>query len=184
MAPAHALDVENPTYEGAYLNGTYRRWHLLTPAERLRLVGPGGGSALLAVQSDGSPFLDWATTLRRTSARIRDRWEPAFPHVHPHMTRHTMAMATLERLVRGYYQQAARLVLNTSDDNAMALYLTKADPLLILRDLLGHASVTTTQVYLHLLDTHRIFRQAYEDADPDPAARREANAEFQDTDAR
>lgn len=95
-----------------------------------------------------------------------------------------MAMATLEKLVRGYYQQAARLVLDTSGDNALALYLTKADPLLILRDLLGHASVTTTQVYLHLLDTQRIFRQAYEDADPDPAARREAGAEFQDTDAR
>lgn len=181
--PAYALHVENPTYEGAYLNGTYRRWHLLTPAERLRLVGPGGGSALLAVQSDGSPFLDWATTLRRTSARVRDRWEPAFPHVHPHMTRHTMAMATLEKLVRGYYQQAARLVLDTGDDNAMALYLTKADPLLILRDLLGHASVATTQVYLHLLDTQRIFRQAYEDADLDPAARLEAGSEFQDSDA-
>ncbi|MGW6975276.1 site-specific integrase [Streptomyces sp. NPDC054952] len=182
--PAHALDVENPTYEGTYLNGTYRRWHLLTPSERLRLVGPGGGSALLAVQSDGSPFLDWATTLRRTSARIRDRWEPAYPHVHPHMTRHTMAMTTLEKLVRGYYQQAARLVLDTDDDNAMALYLTKADPLLILRDLLGHASVANTQVYLHLLDTQRIFRQAYEDADPNPVARREDDAEFQDTDAR
>ncbi|MCY0925075.1 hypothetical protein OTB20_02420 [Streptomyces sp. H27-H1] len=48
--------------------------------------------------------------------------------------------------MRGYYQQAARLVLDTDDDNAMALYLTKADPLLVLRDLLGHASVATTQV--------------------------------------
>ncbi|GAA3111089.1 hypothetical protein GCM10020254_66500 [Streptomyces goshikiensis] len=95
-----------------------------------------------------------------------------------------MAMATLERLVRGYYQQAARLVLDTDDDNAMALYLTKADPLLVLRDLLGHASVATTQVYLHLLDTQRVFRQAYEEADPDSAARREAAAEFQDSDAR
>ncbi len=75
-------------------------------------------------------------------------------------------MATLERLVRGYYQQAARLVVDTDGDDAMALYLTKADPLLVLRDLLGHSSATTTQAYLHLLDTQRIYREAYEQAAP------------------
>lgn len=182
--PGDPLYVEEPTFAGARINGTYRRWHVLTPAERRRLVAPGGGSALLAVQSDGSPFVDWATVLRRTSARVRDRFDPAFPHVSPHMTRHTFAMTTLERLVRGYYQRAAQLVVDTDGDNAMALYLTKADPLLVLRDLMGHASVTTTQAYLHLLDTQRIFREAYEETSPTPCEQIEAATEFQDSDAR
>ena len=164
--PAEALHVEAPTHDGARINGVSRRWHTLTPEERVRLVAPGGGSALLAVQAGGEPFVDWSTVLARTSARIQERYEPGFPHVHPHMTRHTFAMATLERLVRGYYQQAARLVVDTDGDDAMALYLTKADPLLVLRDLLGHSSATTTQAYLHLLDTQRIYREAYEQAAP------------------
>ncbi|WP_395296778.1 tyrosine-type recombinase/integrase [Kitasatospora hibisci] len=178
--PEEPLWVENPNHVGAHINGRFRRWHLLTPAERLRLVAPEGGCALFAVQQDGSPFLDWATVLRRASERIRESWEPAFPHVHPHMTRHTFAMATLERLVRGYYQQAARLVIDTNSDDAMALYLTKADPLLVLRDLLGHASVAVTQVYLHMIDTLRVFHEAYENATPDPAVHRAAAAEFED----
>jgi site-specific recombinase XerD len=169
--PAEPLFVENPTYDGARINGAHRRWHTLTPEERLRLVAPGGGSALLAVQSGGRPFVDWTTVLLRTSMRIRDRYEPGFPHVHPHVTRHTFAMATLERLVRGYYQQAAKLVVDAGDDDALALYLTKADPLLVLRDLLGHASAATTQAYLHLLDTQRIYRDAYSTAEIAPAAR-------------
>jgi site-specific recombinase XerD len=138
-----------PLHVGAQINGTSRRWHTLTPEERLRLVAPGGGSALLAVRAGGEPFVDLATVLARTSARIRERYEPGFPHVHPHVTRHTFAMATLERLVRGYYQQAAQLLADTDGDGAMALYLTKADPLLVLRDLLGHSSAATTQAYLH-----------------------------------
>jgi integrase len=54
--------------------------------------------------------------------RIRDRYELLFPHVHPHATRHTFAMATsLERLVRGYYQQAAQLAVDAGGDDALAL---------------------------------------------------------------
>ncbi|WP_329370973.1 hypothetical protein [Streptomyces sp. NBC_01483] len=93
-------------------------------------------------------------------------------------------MTTLERLVRGYYQRAAQLVVDTDGDNAMALYLTKADPLLVLRDLMGHASVATTQAYLHLLDTQRIFREAYEETSPTPCEQIEAATDFQDSDAR
>lgn len=159
--PASPLLVEDPTYDGARINGVRRRWHSLGPGERVRLVAPEGGSALLGVKSGGGPFVAWASVLRRTSQRIQKRWEPGFPHVHPHMTRHTFAMATLERLVRGYYQQAARLEIDAGGDSALALYLTKADPLLVLRDLLGHSSAATTQAYLHLLDTQRVYRDAY-----------------------
>lgn len=65
-------------------------------------------------------------------------------------------------------------------------YLTKADPLLVLRDLLGHSTVLTTEKYLKRLDTTRIYRQAYETAGAaaglteDTAAQREADAEFDD----
>lgn len=83
--PRDPLPVSDPTYEDARIDGARRRWASLTAAERLRLVAPSGGSALLAVRSGGAPFVDWAGVLTRTSARIRDRFEPGFPHVHPHL---------------------------------------------------------------------------------------------------
>lgn len=73
-------------------------------------------------------------------------------------------MSTLEWLVSGHYRQAARLVADTDGDAALALYLTKADPLLVLRDLLGHSSVVTTEKYLRRLDTAHVYREAYEAA--------------------
>lgn len=94
------------------------------------------------------------------------------------MSHGSFAMATLEHLVRGYYQQAAKLAVDTGGDDAMVLYLSKADPLLVLRDLLGHASAATTQAYLHLLDTQRIFRDAYAAAAPGPDALTVAEREF------
>ena len=128
--------------------------------------------------------MDWATVFRRTANRIRTRFEPRFPYVHPHRLRHSFAAATLEQLVAGYYQQAAALVADTGDNPAMALYLTKADPLMVVRDLLGHSSVTTTEMYLRRLDTARVFRDAYERAGQrigiDPAVLAEVDAEFLD----
>jgi integrase len=70
--------------------------------------------------------------------------------------------------------------VDTGGDDALALYLTKADPLLVLRDLLGHASAVTTQAYLHLLDTQRIYRDAYTAAGGAPAMDDAAAAEFED----
>ena len=95
-------------------------------------------------------------------------------------------MQTLEYLVTGYYRRAAKLVRDTDADAALVFYLTKADPLLVLRDVLGHSTVLTTEKYLKRLDTTRIYRQAYETAGAaaalteDTAAQREANAEFDD----
>lgn len=86
----------------------------------------------------------------------------------------------------GYYRQAAKLVRDTDADAALIFYLTKADPLLVLRDLLGHSTVLTTEKYLKRLDTTRIYRQAYETEGAaaglidDTAAQREAAAEFDD----
>jgi site-specific recombinase XerD len=180
------LLVTEPDARGGRINGTRRPWHLLTPAERRRLVAPGGGSCLLALKNGGGPFTAWATVFERTSNRIRARFEPRFPHVSPHRLRHSFAMRTLEYLVTGHYRQAAKLVKATDADAALALYLSKADPMLVLRDLLGHSSVLTSEKYLRRLDTTRIYREAYEHAGAtegliDAAvAEREAAAEFAD----
>ncbi len=184
------LMVSEPDARGGRINGIRKSWHSLTPGERRRLVAPDGSSCLLALKSGGGPFTAWATVFERTADRIRARFEPRFPHVHPHRLRHTFSMRTLEYLVTGHYRQAAKLVTDTDADAALTLYLSKADPLLVLRDLLGHSSVLTSEKYLRRLDTTRIYREAYDSAGiaeglmDEAAAEREAAAEFAgDTDA-
>jgi integrase len=184
------LLVTGPDERGGKVNGVRRRWETLTPGERRRLVAPDGGTCILAAKSGGGPFTAWASVFERTADRIRARREPRFPHVYPHRLRHSFSMQTLEYLVSGHYRQAAQVVKATgqegSPDAALMLYLTKADPLLVLRDLLGHSSVLTTEKYLRKLDTTRIYREAYERSGlgdgqaTDAEAEREAGAEFAD----
>ncbi|MCX5370137.1 MULTISPECIES: tyrosine-type recombinase/integrase [unclassified Streptomyces] len=161
--PRDPLHVTEPDWEGGRINGHRQSWRKLTLEERLRLVTPEGTPAVLALQADGTPFTDWGTVFRRTSERIRRDFEPRFPIVTPHTLRHTFAMRTLEKLVKGYYQRAAALVADTHSDAALALYLTKHDPMLVLRDLMGHTSVTTTEIYVARLDVQRIYRDFYRD---------------------
>lgn len=158
------LLVTDPHARGGRINGARRRWDTLTPHERRRLVAPGGGSCVLAVKTGGGPFTAWSSVFERTANRIRARFEPRFPHVHPHRLRHSMAMHTLEYLVTGHYRRAAKLVTDAGADAALTLYLSRADPLLVLRDLLGHSTVLVTEKYLARLDTTRIYREAYEGA--------------------
>jgi len=141
---------------GGRVNGSWVSWRTLGPGQRRRLVAQDGGSMLLATRSDGGPFTAWSSLFKRTSDRIRRRFEPRFPHVHPHYGRHTFAMSTMERLVAGFYEQAARLsAAGGGADGALAHYLTTTEPLLVLRDLLGHSSVLTTEKYLKRLDMLR-----------------------------
>jgi site-specific recombinase XerD len=192
--PARAgepLLVTGPDERGGKVNGVRRRWDTLAPAERRRLVAPGGGTCILAAKAGGGPFTAWASVFERTANRIRARHEPRFPHVSPHRLRHSFSMRTLEYLVSGHYRQAAEVARATGrgegPDAALTLYLTKADPLLVLRDLLGHSTVLTTEKYLHKLDTTRIYREAYECSGlrdgraSDTGAQREADAEFDDS---
>ena len=156
--------VTVPGPAGGKVNGTRVRWAELRPAERARLVAPDGGSMLLAVRGDGGPFTAWSSVFTRASERIRDWYEPRFPHVNPHRLRHSFAVQTLERLVSGHYAQAAQLAADAGQDGALALYLSKADPMMVLRDLMGHSSVLTTEKYLNRLDMTRIYREARERA--------------------
>ena len=184
------LLVTDPDARGGRVNGVRRRWETLTPLERRRLVAPDGGTCVLAAKADGGPFTAWPSLFERTSDRIRVQFEPRFPHVFPHRLRHSFAMRTLEYLVSGHYRQAAEVAQATDHgkgpDAALVLYLTKADPLLVLRDLLGHSTVLTTEKYLRKLDTTRIYREAYEHSGlggaqaGDAEAQREADAEFAD----
>ncbi|MEU0665347.1 site-specific integrase [Streptomyces lavendulocolor] len=181
------LIVTEATALGGRINGTWTTWETLGPPERRRLVAPGGGSMLLSVCGPGRPFTGWNTVFERASDRIRERYEPRFPHVTPHRGRHTFAMQTMAKLVHGYYERAARLVKDGDDDAGLALYLKTTEPLLVLRDLLGHSSVLTTEIYLNRLDTTRIFaelhRRVGEATGLLPAsAVREAEAEFDDED--
>jgi integrase len=144
------LVVTEADERGGRVNGVRTAWDALTPGERRRLVAPGGGTCLLAARAGGGPFTAWPSVFTRASARVRARFEPRFPHVNPHRLRHTFSMSTLERLVDGHYRQAAELAAGVGGgpDAALALYLTKADPLMVLRDLLGHSSAVTTEAYL------------------------------------
>jgi integrase len=122
------LLVSEPDERGGRINGVRRRWDSLTPGERRRRVAPGGGSCLLAVKAGGAPFTAWPTVFERTSDRIRARFEPRFPHVHPHRLRHSFSMATLEHLVAGHYRKAARLVSDTGPGRGAGVVCVQGRP--------------------------------------------------------
>lgn len=189
MPPAKwgpALEVTKADAFGGRIGGRRVRWAQLRPAERRRLVGPDGGSMLLAVTSRGGPFTAWPTVFARASARVRT-YEPRFPTVEPHRLRHTMAMESMQKLVSGFYERAARQAADPGDDGAWLVYLKSGEPLLILRDLLGHSSVLTTEKYLNRLDMTRVFKESFLRAGQAhgllEAVEAELAAEFEDEEA-
>ncbi|SNR39846.1 hypothetical protein [Blastococcus mobilis] len=69
-------------------------------------------------------------------------------------------METLNELTRGSLSRAERLAELSGRDPLLMAILRRKDPLLILRDLLGHSSLQTTEVYLALQDPARIITEA------------------------
>ncbi len=187
------LVITEADAQGGRVNGQRMRWDTLRPAERLRLLS----RTRFAVA--GGALDRWP--VHRLAHRVRPHRSP-----HPATVSHGSRTCTrtgsgipsrsrrLQRLVGGYYQQAARLVTDTDTDGdaALALYLAKAGPLMVLRDLLDHSSVLTTEKYLRRLDMTRIYRDAYDRAGGDVgpaeqraeqrAAQRETDAEFDEAD--
>ena len=157
------LWVSAPDAVGGRVNGRRVRWRDLTLDERRRLVAPGGGSALWAVRSDGGGLADWEYVFGAASQRCR-HFEARFPPVSPHVLRHSFAVHTLRWLVRTQLCTVAKALRVAGAEPAWALALRAQDPLLVLRDLLGHSSVATTEIYLRLIDTTRLFTEAELDA--------------------
>jgi site-specific recombinase XerD len=154
--PKRALEVTDADAVGGRVEGRRVRWAQLGPADRRRLVTPGGGSPLLMLSATGSAMTDWEEVFAAATARCRG-FDSSFPAiVHPHMLRHSFAVHALAWLQR----EAARIAINNTkagDMGVMANYQRTLDPLIALRDLLGHSSVSTTQVYLQLKNTSRLW---------------------------
>ncbi len=153
-SPAGALRVCDANADGARIEGRFVRWATVDIHARARLIA-NGAALTWPLSSGGGPMVDWSDVFARATERCR-AFEPGFPRVTPHSLRHTFAVHTLRRLV----SQTVRRVREHEDDPALdvlAGYWRIHDPLLALRDLLGHASVTTTQVYLHAIDPTRLL---------------------------
>lgn len=84
----------------------------------------------LFINQDGLPYSDDGKGIERI---VRDIGRKVCIRVHPHMLRHTYATHTLVALQR------------TRDKN-------KIEPLAFLQQQLGHSSINTTMIYLHLIN--------------------------------
>jgi site-specific recombinase XerD len=159
-SPSGALRVDDATADGGRVEGRLVRWATIDVHARARLVKDGAALAW-PLTAAGGPMVDWSDVFDPATDRCR-RFDPGFPRVTPHTLRHTFAVHTLRRLV----SQTVRRVREHEADPALdvlAGYWRVHDPLLALRDLLGHASVTTTQVYLHAIDPTRLLASVDEE---------------------
>ena len=140
------------------------RLDLLSPAERRRLVIETGDDglpapALLWLTEAGGVMTPaaWAAVFRRASARCR-----AFGielDITPHMLRHTFAVHMLSMLIRA---QIGTVLRSGPGDSAGggAYRRMIGDPLQKLQRLMGHASITSTHVYLDSLEESRALIDA------------------------
>ena len=166
-SPAEALWACDATADGGRIAGRFVRWATVDIHARARLI-ENGAALTWPLSGAGGPMVDWSDVFARATERCR-AFEPGFPRVTPHTLRHTFAVHTLRRLV----SQTVTRVREHRDDPALdvlAGYWRIHDPLLALRDLLGHTSVTTTQVYLHAIDPTRLLASVDEELEECRAA--------------
>jgi len=128
-------------------------WHQvadLDAEERLRLftrTEHGLEPAALWLAEDGMPLTlhTWKWVFREASRRCRRLGVKI--HCHPHALRHSFAVVTLEQLQRAHLESLAQMEAAQRRHYRMIW----GDPLDWVRIRLGHASLETTQEYLHTL---------------------------------
>jgi integrase len=186
-APERPLVVTNCDRYGGRIDGEKTTWAELTVGERRRLVHPDGGSPLLFVAADGSPLLDVKDQFSAASTRCQSLELAAlsydtraaaakagvyaqFPAVRSHRLRHSYAVLTLRWLQVNHIRAVLKLLRRGVDDAYIAEILRRHDSLVILRDLLGHSFVATTEVYLGTSDPVRLLTEMELDVDIDATA--------------
>ncbi len=148
--------VPNPLWwmpesgKAADTSGKRVRLDRLTPGERCRaLIGAPGQAqhALLWLTEGGQPVpsATWEAAFRRACARCRSFGIEV--EVTPHTLRHTFAVNMLSMLIR----EQIGTVFDPHDRHGAAYRRILGDPLQKLQHLLGHASITSTYIYLDSL---------------------------------
>jgi site-specific recombinase XerD len=142
--------VEEPTRASVRIGGRLVGVDRLDPQQRRRLLvrtGTGLEPAALWLGEDGMPLgvRAWKSMFRTASERCRDLRVDIYCHAH--LLRHTFAVTTLEHLQRGHLA-----VLGEMNPQQRRHYqMVFGDPLDWIRRRLGHRSIETTAVYLHVL---------------------------------
>jgi site-specific recombinase XerD len=132
---------------------------LLGPTERKRLITPAGVPMALWLNEVGCPMTAeaWAAVFRRASTRCCNSGINI--DVTPHALRHTFAVYMLSMLIRE--QIGAVLADGPPGEPGSAAYRRMiGDPLQKLQRLLGHASITSTYIYLDSLEESRALVEA------------------------
>jgi site-specific recombinase XerD len=162
--PRRPLLVTDPEPTRGRVDGRVKSWASLNKRDRVRLVLPDGSSPLLALQSTrraGAPLLRWNSVFAEATRRCQVV-EPNFPRVTPHMLRHTFAvhmLSWLQARIKATVERQGR----APGFALVAPLVRMMDPLLTLRNLLGHASVTTTEVYLQKINAARVYATLLDD---------------------
>ena len=136
----------------------------LGPRERRRLLVAGrhGGAepaSLLLAHDTGLPINSgyWNGVMRKARKRCL-RFGRSIA-VSPHVLRHTYAVHSLSKFIAASIEHS--LALQHGKPGERAYEVMFGDALQMLRDALGHVSVTTTYLYLHSVrDSRRIVNQA------------------------
>lgn len=122
----------------------------LTVAERRAVLidtSEGLEPAAFWLTEDGEPMAasSWQDIFVKANARCAQRGLEL--RCNPHMLRHSFAVVALEQLQRGHLRELSGM------SPAQRTHYTQVfgDPLDWVRRRLGHASIVTTQVYLHCL---------------------------------